>query len=205
MSESEKLLPAAVEAPPNKPYERREYIITFCAILILVGIYFSQDEPQALQVPLKAEPFSLSGTQFNFIYFITNIPVVVLSVIGGIVIDRIGVKKAGVIFSLGVLLAQSVVTFSLYWKTSGFYDSKPEMWYIVMLVGRGLFGICSENVHIIQAAILSVIVPPEHISMVLGLCLSVPLLFTSLNSLVSTEVYAALGSPDKTYVPFLLG
>lgn len=77
----------------------------------------------------------------------------------GIIIDKIGVKKAGIIFSFGILLAQSLVTFSLYWKTSNFYNSEESAWYIVLLVGRALLGMCGENVHIVQAAMLSIVVP----------------------------------------------
>lgn len=146
------------EPPTSKSYQRHEYIISFCAILILVGIYFSQDEPQALQVPLKNEPFNLTGAQFNFIYFITNFPIVLFSILGGIIIDRVGVKKAGIIFALVIFLAQSLVTFSLYWKVSDFYDGSSG-WYVLLLVARGVFGISGETLHIVQAAMLSVVVP----------------------------------------------
>lgn len=106
----------------SKPYKKHEIIIAVFAVLILVGFYFSQDEPQALQVQLKQPPYDLTSQQFNFIYFMTNIPNVVLGVVGGIIIDKIGIQKAGIIFSLGILLAQSVVTFSIYWRTAEFYE-----------------------------------------------------------------------------------
>lgn len=44
---------ALLDKVSDKPYKKHEIIIAIFAVLILVGFYFSQDEPQALQVHLK--------------------------------------------------------------------------------------------------------------------------------------------------------
>lgn len=71
----------------------------------------------------------------------TNIPNVVLGVVGGIIIDKVGIQKAGIIFSLGILLAQCVVTFSIYWRTADFYVENSGGWYVTLIIARSFLGI----------------------------------------------------------------
>lgn len=192
-----------LEKPSRPALTKKEVLMTLLAISILIGFYLCQDEPQALQVQLKEPPYNLTGSQFNFIYFFTNIPNVVLPVLSGMLIDKIGVRKSGIVFSLGVFVAQAVVTFSIYWRAD-LVEPEDDFfgWYYLLLGSRALLGICGENIHIVQAAMVSIAVSQEHISTVLGLCMSVPLMFTSLNSLVSTEVYDAT---KNMVLPFAIG
>jgi MFS family permease len=115
---------------------------------------------------------------------------VVFPVLSGMLIDKIGVRKAGLIFGFGVFLAQLAVTATIYWRSDLMEETdRSTTWYYMLLLSRAVFGVCGENIHIVQAAMISIVIPTERLSLVLGLCMSVPLMFTSLNSLISTWVY----------------
>jgi MFS family permease len=76
----------------------------------------------------------ISNPQYNLLYSAFSFPNIFLTLVGGFMIDFLGVRFGIFCFCTGVLMAQLVVAIGGTFKV-----------YLVMLVGRAFFGICSEN------------------------------------------------------------
>ena len=58
----------------------------------LMGSYFCFDNPAPLKSRLTAPPFDFSPTQFNALYSIYSLPNMILPLVGGIAMDKLGVR-----------------------------------------------------------------------------------------------------------------
>ena len=101
------------------------YTALFLISLAAMASYFAYDCVGPLTPLLKAQ-LDLTTTQVYWLYSIYSIPVIIFVVLGGILADRLGVKKAAIVFS-ALFAAGTVLTAS------------QNFW--VMLAGRFLFGI----------------------------------------------------------------
>ncbi|CAD8146157.1 unnamed protein product [Paramecium octaurelia] len=151
-------------------------LIIGLAILLMVGNNYAFDIPQALEIPIEKE-FKLTQTQFNLLYSIFAVPNIGLSIGGGIMIDRMGGRWGVFTFSLMLGLSQLFIAFG------GCYQK-----YYMMLVGRAIFGIASDLLHI---AVFKVIARrmPHCLGTAMGLILTVPELAAALNSFLSPYLF----------------
>lgn len=111
--------------------------------MLLFGNNYSFDNPQALQTPIM-EDVGVSRTQYNLLYSAFSFPNIFLTLVGGFMIDFLGfcvtfwiqkgVRVGIFIFTLSVLVAQTIVAFG------GMFEI-----FWIMLVGRAFFGVASEN------------------------------------------------------------
>jgi len=62
--------------------------------------------------------------------------------------------------------------------------------YAVLLVLRAVFGLSGEGGYTIQAVVINKLVSDNY-DVIMGLCLTIPLFFDALNSLVTTTLYDA--------------
>ena len=58
----------------------------------LMGSYFCYDNPAPLKSRLTAPPFDFSDTQFNALYSIYSLPNMVLPLVAGIFMDKLGIR-----------------------------------------------------------------------------------------------------------------
>jgi MFS family permease len=78
------------------------------------------------------------------LYTIFAFPNIFTTLVIGIMIDFLGVRIGVISLSVGVALSQVIVAFG------GMYQS-----YLILLIGRMLFGIASESLITAQASIVS--------------------------------------------------
>lgn len=57
-----------------------------------MGSYFCYDNPAPLKTDLTKEPYNLSESQWSGLYSIYSFPNMVLPLVGGIFIDKIGIR-----------------------------------------------------------------------------------------------------------------
>ena len=62
------------------------------AIFYETAPYFCYDNPAPLKTKLKAPPYNLSDGQFNDLYSIYSLPNMALPMLGGIIMDKIGIR-----------------------------------------------------------------------------------------------------------------
>lgn len=114
----------------------------------------------------------------------------------GVMIDFLGVRIGVVSLSVGVALAQTIVAFG------GLYQS-----YLMLLIGRMIFGIASESLITAQASFVSFWFKGKELATALGIILTSPELGNALNSFLTPVIYESthsLGAPLFVSVGFCI-
>lgn len=111
------------------------FLISFAAMTS----YFSYDEIGALAPRLKTER-GFSSTNFLALYTAYSISAILFSVMGGVLADKLGVRKAAIIFSSLFAVGTLLVTIPKFW---------------VMLLGRFIFGIGCEAYYVVMQKVIA--------------------------------------------------
>lgn len=119
------------------------YILAYLSLVLIsvaaMASYFAYDCIGPL-TPLLKEKMNLSTTQVYWLYSIYSIPVILFVVLGGVLADKLGVKKAAILFS-GLFAVGTVLTASEN--------------FTIMLVGRFFFGIGAEAYYVVMNKIMA--------------------------------------------------
>jgi len=133
-----------METTPESGFSKS--YIYFMAYLALVFIsiaasasYFAYDCIGPLIPQLKAT-LGFNDSQVYWLYSIYSVPVILFVVFGGILADKLGVKKSAILFTAAFTLG-TVLTASEN--------------FVIMLIGRFLFGIGAEAYYVIMNKILA--------------------------------------------------
>lgn len=119
------------------------YVLAYLSLVLIsvaaMASYFAYDCIGPL-TPLLKEKLNLSTTQVYWLYSIYSIPVILFVVLGGMLADKLGVKKAAILFS------------ALF--TMGTVLTASEN-FAIMLIGRFFFGIGAEAYYVVMNKILA--------------------------------------------------
>lgn len=121
----------------------KAYVFAFIALVLIsftsMASYFAYDEIGALQPRLESE-MDFSATKVLALYSAYSIAVIFFVVIGGVLVDILGVTKSAIIWSFLI----AVGTFMVFTQD-----------YTVMFIGRILFGLACEAFYVVQNKIIS--------------------------------------------------
>jgi len=131
-------------------------------------------------------------TEFGLLYTFYGVPNIIIPLIGGILLDKIGSRKSLLLFTVCVLIGQGVVTIGGYGNNFG-----------VMLVGRMLFGMGSESMYVGQSSIVTEWFINFELPFAISLIACFPLCGSLLNGAISPAIYAA--HPSDFGLPNLVG
>lgn len=157
-------------------------MVIILASLMLFGTMYCFDNPQALEDSIEEE-LNISENQFNLLYSYFSIPPIVTAVLIGFAIDKIGVRAAVVILSLGVVIAQFIISIAVSASSFG-----------GMLAGRALFGIFCESLITAQITMVSFWFKGKELATALGLVITLPELGGAVNSYLTPIIYNSSGS-----------
>ena len=108
--------------------------------LVIFGSYFAYDAVSPV-ADFIMKGMSISSAQFGLFFSVYSLPNIIMVLFGGILLDIIGMRKAGTIFAalcvIGVIVTASGSTF------------------LIMLLGRFIFGLGSESLIVTMDKILS--------------------------------------------------
>lgn len=142
------------------------------------GSYYCYDNPASL-IRTFIEVMDIDNTQYNLLYSLYSWPNVILSLIGGVLLDRyLGVRLGTVVFSAFVTFGQ------LIFALGGIFDS-----FILMLVGRFVFGIGGESLAVAQNAYAVMWFKGKELNMVFGLLLSISRVGSTVNMNVNSKMF----------------
>ncbi|CAD8205877.1 unnamed protein product [Paramecium octaurelia] len=158
------------------------FVILILSALLLFGNNYAFDNPQALQSQIMEE-VHISLTEFNYLYSFFSLPNILLTLIGGYLIDRIGCRKSIIIFASLVTISQTII--AIGGKQKSFY---------MMLIGRVFLGIASENLIISQNVIITAWFKGHQLSTASGCIVTLPEIAAALNSYFSPMIYDYTGS-----------
>lgn len=148
---------------------------------VIFGAYYAYDAVSPI-ADFIMHDMGLSRAQYGLLFSFYYLPNFVMVLVGGILLDRIGIRKAGGLFvslaALGVLLTAAASGRS----------------FVVMLAGRLVYGLGSESLIITQNKILSKWFRGKELALAFGLNLTVARLgtFAALNS--AARIQALSGS-----------
>jgi MFS family permease len=145
------------------------WIILIFISLAMFGNYYIYDSISPLAVTLK-EQLHFTDSDLGLLQGIYSFPNIIMVLIGGIIIDRIGTKKAALIFSSLVFLGAFITVL------------KGNI--ILMATGRLIFGLGAESMIVAITTVIAKWFKGKQLSFAFGLNLTVARLgsFLALNS-----------------------
>ncbi|XP_066952931.1 major facilitator superfamily domain-containing protein 1-like isoform X1 [Macrobrachium rosenbergii] len=148
--------------------------------LLGFGSYFSYDSPASLQDQIK-DDMHVNTVQFASLYSLYSWPNVILSFLGGFLIDRLfGIRIGTIVFSAIVTASQFV------YALGAFVD---RFW--VMQLARFLFGVGGESLAVAQNTYAVSWFKGKELNAVFGLTLSMARVGSTVNFLAMGPIYKA--------------
>lgn len=172
---------ATIPALPAPPPAFR-WLVLVVISLAMFGNYYVYDAISPLADVLQKQ-LGFTDGNIGLLQGIYSVPNVVMVLIGGILIDRIGVKRATFIFSLLCFLGAAITALS------------PKLW--IMASGRLVFGLGAESLIVAVTAAVAQWFRGKELSFAFGINLLIARLgsFAALNS--PTWARGAYGSWQK--------
>jgi len=146
--------------PASRPYR---FMVLLFVSLLTFGSYFAYDVIGAIAPRLVEELGAKRGTVGSF-YTMYSIAAILSVFIGGILIDKLGTRKASMLFSVLVFIGAVVVAAAKVIP--------------ILFVGRFVFGAGSEPLVVAQSAILARWFKGKELALSFGIALTVSRLGT---------------------------
>ncbi len=146
--------------PSGKPYR---FTVLLFAALMAFGSYFAYDSVGAIETTL-IQVFHSNRAAIGSMYSMYSFAAVFAVLGGGMLIDRAGVRRASMIFSLLVVAGAAIVAWS---------PNLPTMYF-----GRIVFGMGSESMIVAQSAIVARWFTGKELALAFGITLTVSRLGT---------------------------
>jgi MFS family permease len=116
-----------------------KFVILLLVCGTTVSSYFSYNSTAVISTQL-IEKLDLSQFEYGLLYSIYSIPNLVLPLIGGVLIDRLGVRFGLMLFLTLIAVGSGIVAIAPYMSNS----------FAIMLLGRFIFGLGSEASYVAQ-------------------------------------------------------
>ena len=131
--------------------------------LVIFGSYYAYDAVSPV-ADFIMKGMDISSAQFGLFFSVYSLPNIIMVLLGGIFLDIIGIRKAGTIFAalcaIGVFITASGSTF------------------LIMLLGRFIYGLGSESLIITMDKILSRWFKGKELAFAFGLLITIARLGT---------------------------
>lgn len=116
--------------------------------------------------------------RYNQLYSIYSYPNVILPLIGGVLIDKIGLNFSIFLFSSLLVIGQGVFAIAGFLGT----EEPSNTPFIVAMIGRFIFGLGGESLNVCQSTIVSRWFIGKELSLALGINISVSRLGSVFNN-----------------------
>jgi MFS family permease len=120
--------------------------------------------------------------QFSMLYTVYSLPNLILPLVGGILLDILGIRTGMILFCSILFCGQAIFT------AGGATEN-----YNMMLGGRAVFGCGAESMSVAQSSIVSVWFKGKELAFALGVNLSVARLGSVINAAIIPTIYAQHG------------
>jgi len=139
------------------------WLILILMGLVIFGSYYAYDAVSPV-ADFIMKGMDISSAQFGLFFSVYSLPNIIMVLLGGIFLDIIGIRKAGTIFAalcaIGVFITASGSTF------------------LIMLLGRFIYGLGSESLIITMDKILSRWFKGKELAFAFGLLITIARLGT---------------------------
>jgi len=167
-----------------------KYIMLAVITMICFGNYFAYDEIEPIE-PKINKALKINHFQFGNLYAVYSYPNMVLVFFGGLIGDKIGLRLAGLIFSSLVVVGAVLVPLG---PSLAGWAISPFAGYIIMMLGRIVFGMGAESLNVIQTSMTALwFKGGRELAFAMGLVLSVSRLGDFLALSITSNLVSALG------------
>mmetsp|Transcript_11707 Transcript_11707/g.11650 ORF Transcript_11707/g.11650 Transcript_11707/m.11650 type:complete len:152 (+) Transcript_11707:252-707(+) len=118
--------------------------------------------------------------KYNLLYSVYSYPNIILPLIGGVLIDKIGINFSIVLFSTLLVAGQGVFAIAGFVGESG--EDHVSTAFIIAIIGRVVFGLGGESLNVCQSTIVSRWFKGKELSLALGINISVSRLGSVFNN-----------------------
>jgi MFS family permease len=156
-------------------YRLRWFVLVIMG-LVIFGVYYAYDALSPI-ADFIMKGIDISRAQYGLLFSFYYVPNIVMVLIGGILLDRIGIRKAGTLFA--ALCA------------AGVFLTAATKIFPVMLMGRLLYGLGAESLIITQNKVMAKWFKGREMALAFGLNLMVARLgtFAALNSAARVQAW----------------
>jgi len=172
--------------PSGKAYR---YSVLAFASLMLFGSYFAYDSVGAIENTLM-EVFHTDRSSIGAMYSMYSVAAFFSVLLGGFLIDRVGTRRASMLFSSLVVAGACIVA------------AAPSL--ALLYVGRIVFGIGSESLVVAQSAILARWFTGKELALSFGVTLTVSRLGTLFSFNTMALLAARLGYRGSLWIAAVL-
>ena len=156
---------------------RLRWFVLLIMGLVIFGVYYAYDALSPI-ADFIMKGIDISRAQYGLLFSFYYLPNFIMVLVGGILLDRIGIRKAGTLFAalcaVGVFLTAATKIFP------------------VMLIGRLVYGLGAESLIITQNKVLAKWFKGREMALAFGLNLMVARLgtFAALNSAARIQAWS---------------
>jgi MFS family permease len=171
---------------PNKKFYRYFSLIFIC--LLTLGPEGCYVLPGGIEKEIERD-LKISTTEFTLFTSLYSWPNVIICFLSGYLIDSIlGVR-------LGAIIFLTLITFGMFTFALGAYLNRT----IVMHLGRFIFGLGGESIHVTQKSFAVKWFNENELNLVFGLLSSSALLGSSINQISMTPIYEYVNQFETGY------
>lgn len=156
---------------PTKPAPSKllRWLVLGCVSMIMFGIYYIYDAVSPLADLLKSQ-LHLTDSNIGLLNGIYSVPNIFMVLIGGMIIDRIGPRKASFIFTVLCAIGAAITPL------------KGDLW--LMATGRFIYGLGAESLIVAVTTVIARWFRGKELSFAFGLNLTLARIgsFAALNS-----------------------
>ncbi len=163
-------------------------VLAFVSTLTL-GCYFAYDIIAAIADSLMSS-MGATESQIGTMYTMYSVAAVVAVFVSGFLIDKLGTRKASMIFSILVFIGAAIVAFA------------PNL--SLLYVGRFIFGAGSEPLVVVQSAILARWFKGKELALSFGIALTVSRLGTLFALNTGEVITSHFGGPQYALIAGML-
>ncbi len=142
--------PGSASPEPSPGFSRDHLLALPLIAALLYGSYFAADSVAALGGLLVSE-LGLSRADIGLLYGVYSWPNVVMVLFGGLLSDRIGVRRASLLYSALIVLGTTLSAASPSWFAG---QGSGRLVFFGMVVGRTLLGLGAESLAVCQNAMI---------------------------------------------------
>lgn len=158
------------------------WLVLFMVSMVLFGSYYVYDAVTPINDFIQSS-MGIDNSQYGLLFTLYSLPnLFFLVVFAGILLDRLGIKKAGILYA-GLCVLGSLVT--------SVAADKSFLW---MLIGRGIFGFGSEAAILVVNKVIARWFRGKELSFAFGLNITICRLGTFLAMGTSAMIRNRLGS-----------
>jgi len=174
------------------------YTVLFLNCVLTFGSYFCFDMPSTLKSHIKDDVIASFTTDtdvyYNYFYTVYSWTNMLMSLCAGMMVDRLGKEKSMYIFVSCCLVGSAV-----YALGTLLVDLDGMTRYIIMFVGRFIFGLGGGPITIVQNAFTAFYFQGHEIAMAFGITLTFSPFGSTINYYTVPAIYNAIEKATPTY------